>query len=61
MKRVFAVTLLLLSFVSLALADGGGVPPPPAAGPSKQGIIVLADGGGVPPPPVQSVQAQRAA
>jgi|HubBroStandDraft_1064217.scaffolds.fasta_scaffold1262068_1 hypothetical protein len=53
MKKVFAVTVFLLSFVSLALADGGGMPPPPAGELSKQEIIVLADGGGMPPPPAQ--------
>ena len=28
MKRIFAVVLLLLSFASAALADGGGMEPP---------------------------------
>jgi len=35
MKRILAVTLLLMSLASVALADGGGkgVPPPTTAGP----------------------------
>jgi hypothetical protein len=51
MKRVFAVTLLLMSFVSLALADGSGMPPPPVTKPPKPEVVVLADGSGMPPPP----------
>jgi hypothetical protein len=55
MKRVFAVTLLLMSFVSLALADGGGMPPPPTTKPTKPEVVTLADGGGMPPPPTAAV------
>jgi hypothetical protein len=31
MKRILAVALLLLSFATAALADGGGMPPAGAA------------------------------
>lgn len=31
MKRIFAVALLLVSLASVALADGGTLPPPPNA------------------------------
>jgi hypothetical protein len=50
MKRAFAVTLLLMSFASLALADGPGMPPTGSATkPPKPGIVLLADGPGMPP------------
>ena len=48
MKRILAVTLLLMSFASVAMADGPG-PIPPVAKPTKPpiaGIIRLADGPG---------------
>jgi hypothetical protein len=40
MKRILAVTLLLLSFASAALAEGGGKPPEKSAQLSK-GIVVI--------------------
>jgi len=50
MKRAFAVTLLLMSFASVALADGGGMPPTGSATkPPKPAVVQLADGGGMPP------------
>ena len=48
MKRVLAVTLLLMSFASVAFADGGGLPPKGTA-PTKPIVVLLADGGGLPP------------
>jgi len=45
MKRVFAVTLLLMLFASSALADGPGMIPP-----AQSGVVQLADGSGVIPP-----------
>jgi hypothetical protein len=48
MKWAFAVALLLMSFASMAMADGSGLPPvikkPPAPA-----TIQLADGSGLPP------------
>ena len=50
MKRAFAVTLLLLSFASVALADGPGMPPTGSATkPPKPATVLLADGSGMPP------------
>jgi len=50
MKRIFVVGLLLMSFASVALADGSGDPPKGAAiKPSKLSLVLLADGGGDPP------------
>jgi hypothetical protein len=49
MKRAFAVTLLLLSFASVALADGPDLPP---VNPTKLPtvvVVLLADGSGLPP------------
>ena len=55
MKRAFAVTLLLMSFASLALADGPGMPPTGSATkPPKPGIVLLADGPGMPPGPIKA-------
>jgi hypothetical protein len=50
MKRILAVALLLLSFASVALADGGMIPP--AADSTKQpnvGVVLLADRPFLPP------------
>lgn len=44
MKRIFAVALFLMSFASVALADGPGQIPP------QSGVVQLADGGGIIPP-----------
>jgi len=44
MKRILAVTLLLMSFASAAFADGSGLPPVKAVG-----IVALTDGSGLPP------------
>jgi hypothetical protein len=53
MKRVIVVALLLLSFASVALADGGGGPVIcPQGGSQCQpigGVVLLADGSGGPP------------
>jgi len=35
MKRIIAVALLLLSFTTAALADGGGLPPSRASNPPR--------------------------
>jgi hypothetical protein len=43
MTKIFAVTLLLMSFASVAFADGSGLPP------VKGGIVTLTDGSGLPP------------
>jgi hypothetical protein len=47
MKRVLAVTFLLMSFASVALADGSGLPPIGHA--VKSAAVEVADGGGLPP------------
>jgi hypothetical protein len=44
MKRILAVVLLMMSFASLALADGGGLPPKGTT--TKPGLVLLADGCG---------------
>jgi hypothetical protein len=50
MKRTYAVAFLLMSFASVALADGGGLPPiKTTTKPPKASIVRLADGGGLPP------------
>jgi hypothetical protein len=49
MKRAFALTLLLMSFVSVAFADGSGLPPATTTKPEKPGVVLLADGSGLPP------------
>ena len=49
MKRILAVTLLLMSLASVALADGSGLPPVKPTKPPKVGIVQLADGSGLPP------------
>jgi hypothetical protein len=46
MKKIFAVALLLMSFASVAFADGSGLPP---VKPLKTSIVTLADGSGLPP------------
>ena len=63
MKRVFAVTLLLMSFASVAFADGPGTAPPPgqATKPVKPALLVLADGPGTAPPPGQATKAVKPA
>jgi hypothetical protein len=43
MKKVLAVALLIVSFASVAFADGSGLPP------VKGGIVTLTDGSGLPP------------
>ncbi len=53
MKRALAVALLLMSFGSIALADGGGNAPPPSKPPKP--VVLLADGGGNAPPPSPNV------
>jgi hypothetical protein len=49
MKRMFAVALLVVSFASVALADGSGMPPTTSTKPPKPAVVQLADGGGMPP------------
>ncbi|MFZ0200788.1 MAG: hypothetical protein WB523_15105 [Candidatus Sulfotelmatobacter sp.] len=49
MTRIFAVALLVLSLNTVALADGGGLPPTNPNKPPQAGTILLADGGGLPP------------
>jgi hypothetical protein len=66
MKRALAVTLLMISFASVALADGSGGAPPPAqqTKPRKPAVVLLTDGsGGAPPPtrPVKPAEAEVAA
>jgi hypothetical protein len=52
MKRIFAIALLFLSFTSVALADGSGLPSTGnVASPTTVGVVLLADGGGIIPPP----------
>ncbi len=51
MTRILAVAFLTTTFASLALADGGGMPPPPIIKPPIPEMIALDDGGGMPPPP----------
>jgi hypothetical protein len=46
MKRILAVALLVMSFASVALADGSGLPP---VKPLKASIVTVADGSGLPP------------
>jgi hypothetical protein len=50
MKRALAVTLLLMSFATVALADGSGLPPAHTTTNSpKPATVQLADGSGLPP------------
>jgi len=42
MKRVFAVALLLLSFASVAMADGSGGEPPDPGKATKPPIVSVA-------------------
>ena len=49
MKRILAVTLLLMSFASVAMADGPDLPPVKPTKPPTAGVIRLADGPGLPP------------
>jgi hypothetical protein len=57
MKRAFALTLLLMSFASVAFADGGGLPPNCTVvnwkvvcqEPPQADAVLLADGSGLPP------------
>jgi hypothetical protein len=46
MTRIFAVALLVMSFASIALADGPDIPP---AASTKIGVMQLADGPDIPP------------
>jgi hypothetical protein len=55
MKRVLPVTLLLMSFASLAFADGPGEPPPPVNTIQSPTLMQLADGPGEPPPPAHAI------
>jgi hypothetical protein len=48
MKRTLAVTFLVLSLASAALADGGFPPPASVTAPAT-GVVQLADGGFPPP------------
>jgi hypothetical protein len=62
MKKIFAVALLLLSFASAAMADGGMLPPPSQpANPLKAGVVQLSDGGMLPPPPSKPIEGMIAA
>jgi hypothetical protein len=55
--KIFAVALLLMSFASVAFADGGGLPPvkggivtsTDGSGPRPPATTTFADGGGLPP------------
>jgi hypothetical protein len=49
MKRNFAVALLMMSFASLALADGSDIPPRKLVKPPQVGLVQLADGSDIPP------------
>lgn len=49
MKRILAVTLLLMSFAAVALADGPGLPPIKTVKPPKPAPVLLADGPDLPP------------
>jgi hypothetical protein len=49
MARIFAVGLLLISFASVAVADGPDIPPAGATSQAKIGIVKLADGPDIPP------------
>ncbi len=49
MKQLLAVTLLLLSFVSAALADGPFLPPTGHYKPAKPGVVQLAKSRGFRP------------
>jgi hypothetical protein len=51
MKRILAFALLLMSFGSVALADGSGLPPRPTTKPPKPAVVQVADGSGLPPRP----------
>jgi hypothetical protein len=54
MKKIFAVTVLLMSLASIALADGAGnAPPPKSINPHK---TLVADGAGGAPPPIKHVK-----
>jgi len=55
MKRILGVALLLMSFASVALADGSGLPPVKSTQPQTS-VDQLADGSGL--PPVKSTQPQ---
>jgi hypothetical protein len=48
MKRALAVALLLMTFASIALADGSGLPPTQKK-PPKPTTVQMADGSGLPP------------
>jgi hypothetical protein len=48
MKQVLAVALLMMSFASVALADGPGLPPSGTTKPPKP-FVQMADGPGLPP------------
>lgn len=52
MKRALAVALLLMSFTSVALADGSGPPPSSTANKPPKPFVQLVDGSG--PPPVST-------
>ncbi|HTC49064.1 MAG TPA: hypothetical protein VK722_17195 [Candidatus Aquilonibacter sp.] len=49
MKWALAVVLLLISFVSVALADGSDIPPAKSSTLSKVGVVLLSDGSDIPP------------
>jgi hypothetical protein len=51
MKRALAIAFLVMSLVSIAVADGSGPPPDLGPQPRKPPAIQLADGSGPPPNP----------
>lgn len=58
MKQILAVALLLMSFASVAFADGSGGAPPPIKSikPLAVAVLQLADGSGGAPPPSKPVR-----
>ncbi|MGA8430335.1 MAG: hypothetical protein WB729_10975 [Candidatus Sulfotelmatobacter sp.] len=57
MKQILAVALLLMSFASVAFADGPGtIPPPVKKKPLTITVVQLADGPGNIPPPGKTIK-----